>query len=138
MPYYLEAPQKNKYLMHLRKSMSNNISLSSRQHHSKILLFNPTYSCAVIKNIAKKFLQLLDQHFPPLKKFHKIFSRNNAIKVSYYCTKIWQRLWNHSTKNWLILTTTMHTHQIIKDCSLEPKHRTKNIIYKCVASMCSV
>ena len=35
-------------------------------------------------NIAKKFLQLIDKHFPPSHKFHKVFNRNN-VKVSYSC-----------------------------------------------------
>ena len=34
-------------------------------------------------NVAKKF-QLLDKHFPPINKFHKILHRNNT-RVSYSC-----------------------------------------------------
>ncbi len=35
-------------------------------------------------NIAKNFLQLIDKHFPPEHKLHKIFNRN-SVKVSYSC-----------------------------------------------------
>ena len=35
-------------------------------------------------NIAKNFLQLIDKHFPPEYKLHKIFHRN-IVKVSYSC-----------------------------------------------------
>ena len=57
-----------------------------RQRHRNIIWFNPPYSSAVITNVVKKFLQLIDLHFPPLNKFHKIFNRNN-VKVSYCCTQ---------------------------------------------------
>lgn len=35
-------------------------------------------------NVAKQFLQLIDKHFPPEQKYHKIFNRN-TVKVSYSC-----------------------------------------------------
>ena len=57
-----------------------------RQRHCNIIWFNPPYSRAVITSVAKKFLQLIDLHFLPLNKFHKIFNRNN-VKVSYCCTQ---------------------------------------------------
>ena len=48
----------------------------------KILWFSPPYSCNVATNIGKKFLLLLDKHFPKAHKLSKVFSRNN-VKVSY-------------------------------------------------------
>ena len=48
--------------------------------------FNPPDSLAVITNVAKKFFQLTDLHFPPSNKSHKTFNRNN-VKVSYCCTQ---------------------------------------------------
>ena len=55
----------------------------------------PLYSCAVITNVAKKFFQLLDLHFLPSKKFHKILNTNN-VKASYCCT---QSVWNIKSHN---------------------------------------
>ena len=84
---------KGEYKEALKRSGYSNISLSfhqsstshvKRQHHHNIIWFNPSHSCAVITNVAKKFLQLIDLHFPPSNKFHNIFNRNNA-KVSYCC-----------------------------------------------------
>ena len=79
----------------LKRGGYGNISLSfhqsstshvKRQRHRNIIWFNTPCSRAVITNVAKKFLQLIDLHFPPSNKFHKIFHRNN-VKVSYCCTQ---------------------------------------------------
>ena len=86
---------KGEYEQALKRSGYNNISLSFQQSsashakgkpHRNIIWFNPSNSRAVITNVANKFLQLLNLHFPPSKKFHKIFNRNN-VKVSYCCTQ---------------------------------------------------
>ena len=37
------------------------------------------------------FLKLVDKHFPPSNKLHKIFNRN-TIKVSYSCIKNMERI----------------------------------------------
>ena len=42
--------------------------------------FNPQYSCNVATNIGKKFLLLLDKHFPKVHKWSKVFNLNN-VKV---------------------------------------------------------
>ena len=77
---------KGEYEEALKRSGYSNISLSfhqsstshvKQQRHCSIW-FNPLYSRAVITNVAKKFLQLKDLHFPPSNKFHKIFNRNNV------------------------------------------------------------
>ena len=44
--------------------------------------FNLLYSCNVAINIGKKFLLLLDKHFPKAHKLSKAFNCNN-LKVSY-------------------------------------------------------
>ena len=86
---------KGEYEEVLKRSGYSNISLSFHQssashvkgqRHRNIIWFNPPYSLPVITNVVKKFLQLIDLHFPPLNKFHQIFNRNN-VKVSYCCTQ---------------------------------------------------
>ena len=47
--------------------------------------FNPPYSRAVKTNVGRKFLQLMDKHFPPGNPLHQIFNRNK-VKMSYRCT----------------------------------------------------
>ena len=75
-----------------------------RQYHRNIIWFNPPYSREVITNVANKFLQLTDLHFPPSKKFHKIFNRNN-MKVSYCCT---QNVGNIKSHNKKLINSSSH------------------------------
>ena len=56
-----------------------------RNRKKNIIWFNPPYSRNVSTNIEKKFLHLVDKHFPRSNKLHKIFNRN-TVKVSYSCT----------------------------------------------------
>ena len=53
-----------------------------KRRKRKIIWFNPPYSKSVQTNVAKKFLLLIDKHFPKIHKLHKIFNRN-TVKVSY-------------------------------------------------------
>ena len=46
--------------------------------------FNPPYSKTVKTNIGKYFFRLINKHFPPEHKFHKIFNKN-TLKLSYSC-----------------------------------------------------
>ena len=57
---------------------------NTKSRKRNIIWFNLPYSMNAQTNVAKKFLQLLDKHFPLGSKFHKIFNRNNT-KVSYSC-----------------------------------------------------
>ena len=57
---------------------SSTSHVKPQNHHN--VWFNSSYSRGVITNVAKRVLQLLDLHFPPSNKFHKIFNRNN-VKV---------------------------------------------------------
>ena len=87
-----------KFLMNLRESMRkhyNNINLkyqplitsnAKQKRHRKIIWFNPPFIRFVSTNVAKRFVQFLDKHFPPSNILHKIFNRN-IIKVSYCCTQ---------------------------------------------------
>ena len=139
---------KGEYEEALKRSGYSNFSLSflqsstsrvKRQPHRNIIWFNPPYSRAVITNIAKEFLQLIDLHFPPSNKFHKIFNRNN-VKVSYCCTQnVGNIIKSHNKK---LINSSNHHEQPCncrkkEDCPLEGKCRTENIIYKCIASTSS-
>ena len=53
-----------------------------RNRQRNIIWFNPPFSKNVSTNIGRDFLSLIDKHFPPHHKLHKIFNRN-AVKVSY-------------------------------------------------------
>ena len=59
---------------------------TKRKRRRNITWFNPPFNRAVQTPIAKRFLTLLDKHFPPTHKLHRIFNRN-YVRVSYACTK---------------------------------------------------
>ena len=86
---------KGEYDDALKQSAYNNISLKyqpliaskiKRKRQRNIIWFNPLFSCNVSTNVAKKFLQLLDKHFPPSNSLDRIFNRN-TVEVSYCCTQ---------------------------------------------------
>ena len=79
----------------LKQSGYNNMNLkyqplvtfnTKQKSHRSIIWFKPPFSGNVSTNVAKKFLQLVDEHFPSSNILHKIFNRN-SLKVSYCCTQ---------------------------------------------------
>ena len=57
------------------------------------------------------------------------------MKANYCCTQNVGNIIISHKKNWLILATIMHSHETIKkDCLLNRKRRTENIIYKYIVS----
>ena len=53
----------------------------------KITWCNPPFNIKVATNVAKRFLALIDKHFPKDKRLSKFFNRN-TIKVSYSCLPV--------------------------------------------------
>ena len=60
-------------------------AVPKRKRSRKIIYFNPPFSKDVKTNVEKKFLQILDKHYPPGNPLNKIFNRN-TVKMSYRCT----------------------------------------------------
>ena len=87
-------------------------------------------------NIAKRFLDFLDKHFPPNNQLHKIFNRN-TVKVSYSCTpnvdsiikSLNKKLTNAENKK-----TKDCNCRKKEECPLEGKCRSEDVIYKCVVT----
>ena len=109
---------------------------NKRSRQRNIIPFNPPFSQAVSTNIAKRFLNLLDKHFPQNNQLHKIFNRN-TVKISYFlraqCAFHYQvtqkKLTNAENKQ------TKHCNCRKKqECPLEGKSRSEDIIYKCVVT----
>ena len=46
-----------------------------------IIWFNLSFSQAVSTNVAERFLDLLDKHFPQNNQLHKIFNRNTVKAI---------------------------------------------------------
>ena len=85
---------KGEYEKALRESGYKNVSLiyadkkdikQKRNCSRNIILFNPPFNKNVSTSVPKRFLNLIDQHFPKSNKLHTIFNRN-TVKVSYSCT----------------------------------------------------
>ena len=99
---------KIEYETALRNSGYKNVDFKSIQVHKnnnkqsrqRMFLkwwFNPPFSQAVSTNIAKRFLDLLDKHFPQNNQLLKIFSRN-TVKAIPVCP-MWVPLSSHTTKS---------------------------------------
>ena len=114
-----------------------------------VVWFNPPYNAEVKTNVGKKFLQLIDKHFPPTHKLRKVVNRN-CIKISYSCMKNMRQIiqaHNHKImaqfheKN---VTTTVEPQRPLadktcncrkkEDCPLDNKCLTGPMIYKAVVS----
>ena len=131
----------------LKKSGFKNFELKfekkiakKRNRNRNIIWFNPPYSKNVLTNIGKNFLKLVDKHFPPTNKLHKIFNRN-TIKVSYSCTKNLERI--IKGHNYALINKNEHIKEKNTencnckqkiDCPLNGKCLSKNIIYKYIVS----
>ena len=59
-------------------------SRKKRNRNRKVIWFNPPFSSHVKTDIGRKFLNLIDKHFPRGHVYAKIFNRN-TLKVSYSC-----------------------------------------------------
>jgi hypothetical protein len=70
----------------------------AKNRKRNIIWFNPPYSRAVMTNVRKTFLQLMDKHFPPGNPLHQIFNRNK-VKMSYRCTpNLARKISSHNAK----------------------------------------
>ena len=81
--YYQDALRKSGH-NHVLKYNPPRETRERRPRKRKVIYYNPPFSKIVKTNIGKKFLHLLDVHFPENSKFRKIFNRN-TVKVSYGC-----------------------------------------------------
>ena len=117
------------------KNTPENKNNNRRNKQRNIIWFNPRFNQTVSTNVAKRFLDPLNKHFPPNNQFHKKFNRNN-VKVSYFCApNVRSIIKSHSKK--LVNAENKQT----KDCNcrkkekcpLEGKCRSEDI-YKCVVT----
>ena len=61
-----------------------NAEQTNKKRKRDILWFNPPFNSEVSTNIGKRFLELIDRHFPKGSKLSKCFNRN-CVKISYSC-----------------------------------------------------
>ena len=63
---------------------NTNINKIKRNRKRQMIWFNPPFNLKAKTKIGKLFLNLLDKHFSPHNKQHRLFNRIN-IKISYSC-----------------------------------------------------
>lgn len=104
----------------------------ARKRRRNITWYNPPYSMHVKTKIGKKFLELLDYHFPHTHELHKICNRN-TIKLSYSCTTNMSNIIKaHNNK---LASKEEHDEPRCncrnqEDCPLPGKCTVRNIIYE--------
>ena len=84
IPIYQEALLKAGYNHKLTYQKHDQKKGNSQHRERQIIWFNPLYRKNVTPKVGKFFLSLIDKHFPPHYKLHKLFSRNN-VKINYSC-----------------------------------------------------
>ena len=111
----------------------DNTNRKSKNRKRKVTWFNPPFSANVSTNVGKKFLTLIDKHFPVHHKYRKLFNRSN-LKVSYCCMSNMEAIIkNHNAKiiNQKSDTLERTCNCRIKDkCPLNGKCLLKDIVYK--------
>ena len=80
---YQSALQRSGYNTPLRFTRPD--QRRTRPRRRNIIYFKPPFNASVTTNVGKEFLQLVDKHFPPHHKYHRLFNRN-TLKVSYSCS----------------------------------------------------
>ena len=88
------------YKLHYEPDIAN----KQRKRKRDILWYNPPYSLNVQTNIGRKFLSLIDKHFPKHHILGKIFNRN-TVKVSYSCMNNTKQIIEAHNKRLLKQTT---------------------------------
>ena len=104
----------------------------NKKRKRNIIWFNPPYSKTVKTNIGKYFFRLINKHFPPEHKFHKIFNKN-TLKLSYSCMPNLKNLINSHNQNMLRdqPQSTPKTCNCLKkeDCPMNGFCLTKSLLY---------
>ena len=135
--YQYETPLKNSGYQKIKLIFSKKEQRKQKRVRNRnVIWFNPPFSRNVTINVAKRFLNLLDIHFPKSNKLHKIFNRN-TVKVSYCCTEnLLSIIKTHNQKvtNEEITPRDQCNCKNRSDCSLDGDCQTSDIIYKCIAS----
>ena len=99
----------------------------------KVLWFNPPFNLEVKTNVARKFLKLIDKHFPKKSTLGKYFNRS-TIKVSYRTMpnikakidKHNRKLWNKKPK----VEKTCNCRRNALPCPLQGHCLQKSIVYQ--------
>ena len=134
-PVYQNALRHSNYKHKLDYMQHTPQQQTRRNRQRNVIWFNPPFSKSVRTNVGRSFLYLLDKHFPPSHKLHKIFNRN-SVKVSYCCMdNIKSAITKHNarvTRNNQPQNTTADSSNCTtkNTCPLGNQCMTRNIVYR--------
>ena len=104
-----------------------------RTRSKKVIWFNPPWNDEVSTNVARKFLNIVDRHFPRGSELHKYFNRD-TIKVSYSTMPNMARIISgHNKKvikSYQPLAEKGCNCRMRHECPLDGKCLTDNLVYK--------
>lgn len=135
MPQYQHAMRLSGYGKNL-EFQSEKIK-KKRNRKRNIIWFNPPFNSLVKTNLGKSFFKLLEKHFPPQNRLHKICNKN-AIKLSYSCMpNLSGLIASHNKK--ILESTGKEVEKacncrIKKACPMSGKCRESCIVYKAEVS----
>ena len=79
--FYQNALNKSNFMYSLTYKQFNNTN-TKKNRKRNCIYYNPPFCKSVQTKIGKRFLELIDKHFPKDNIYHKIFNRK-PIKISY-------------------------------------------------------
>ncbi|XP_061775427.1 uncharacterized protein LOC133564911 [Nerophis ophidion] len=96
-PPYQKALDESGYNFTLTYEPTPGNQPKKSRKRNNIIWYNPPFSKDVSTNIGRKFLTLIDKHFPKGNTLRKIFNKNN-IKLSYSCMNNMQQIISNHNK----------------------------------------
>ena len=130
---YEKALKESGYKNHQLIYQASNKKVNKRKRH--IIWYNPPYNSSTTTNIGKQFLNLLDKHFPPNHRLHKIINRSNT-KLSYSCSNNMKTIINNHNKHILSLNDDREDKKQNcncrnkQSCPLQEQCQTDALVYK--------
>ena len=110
---------------------------TKKSRKRNIIWFNPPFSQNVKTNIGKKFMALLEKHFPSHHKFRKLFNKN-TVKLSYSCMESVANVIRRHNASILNSDDKAEPRPCNckkkQECPLDGKCREESIVYKAVVS----
>ena len=135
-PPFQAALKKSGYTHTLRYSEPTQNHRKKRNRNREVIWFNPPFTQNSTINIGRKFLQLLDECFPPDNPMHRILNRH-TVKISYSCLPSFgHAIKAHNNKLLTPDTTSNSTDnrtcscRTPADCPLDGNCLAKNIVYQ--------
>ena len=110
-----------------------------RRRRRTIIWFNPPFSKNVRTPIGKRFLKLVDKHFPEENKLHAIFNRS-TVKVSYSCMQNVASIIRNHNKRTVRNNQSPSPERACNcrkpdQCPLEGKCLTAGLVYKATVTI---